>query len=94
MALVDEEFNLVAKLLAHMLMKYIIPFNTMFEIMHMTRTPETMGGIEFSGRDSKMLEMLERLEKSDAWNNAKKTMDKRHTRRRYKNCKKNNFKIT
>lgn len=51
------------------------PFNTMFEIMHMPRTPEAMGCIELFGRDSKMLEMLEKLEKVDAWNNAKRTME-------------------
>lgn len=52
----------------------IKPFNTMFEIMHMPKTPEAMGCIELFGRDSKMLEMLEMLENADAWNNAKKTM--------------------
>ncbi|MBL4931849.1 DUF2268 domain-containing protein [Clostridium paridis] len=50
------------------------PFNPMFEIMHMPKTPEAMGCIEISGRDSKMIEMLERLEKADAWNNARKAM--------------------
>ncbi len=51
------------------------PFNEMFEIMHMPKTPEAMASIELSGRDSEMVEMLERLEKADAWNNAKKTME-------------------
>ncbi|KAB1435952.1 DUF2268 domain-containing protein [Candidatus Galacturonibacter soehngenii] len=51
------------------------PFNTMFEIMHMPKTPEAMGCIQLSGRDSKMVEMLEKLEKADAWNNAKRTME-------------------
>jgi len=53
----------------------IKPFNTMFEIMHMPRTPEAMGCIELFDRDSKMLEMLGRLEKAYAWNNAKRTME-------------------
>ena len=53
----------------------IKPFNPMFEIMHMPRTPEAMGCIELFGRDSKMLEMLERLEKAGAWNNAKMTIE-------------------
>lgn len=53
----------------------IKPFNTMFEIMHMPKTPEAMGCIEVSGRDSKILEMLDRLEKADTWNNAKRTME-------------------
>ena len=43
--------------------------------MHMPRTPEAMGCIELFGRDSKMLEMLERLEKAGAWNNAKMTIE-------------------
>lgn len=53
----------------------IKPFNRMFEIMHMPRTPEAMGCIELFGRDSRMLEMLEKLEKADAWNDAKRTME-------------------
>lgn len=53
----------------------IKPFNPMFEIMHMPKTPEAMGCIELSGRDSKVIEMLESLQKADAWNNAKKTME-------------------
>lgn len=51
------------------------PFDPMFEIMHMPKTAEAMGGIELSGRDSEMVKMLERLEKADAWNNAKRTME-------------------
>ncbi len=51
------------------------PFNPMFEIMHMPKTSEALGGIQLSGRDSDIVEMLEKLEKVDAWNNAKKTME-------------------
>lgn len=51
------------------------PFNKFFEIMHMPKTPEAMGCIQLSGRDSKMVEMLEKLEKADAWNNAKRTLE-------------------
>ncbi len=53
----------------------IEPFNPMFEIMHIPKTPEAMGCIQLSGRDSEMVEMLERLEKADAWNSAKTTME-------------------
>lgn len=53
----------------------IKPFNRMFEIMHMPKTPEAMGCLELSGRDSKMIEMLEKLEETDAWNNAKRTIE-------------------
>lgn len=51
------------------------PFHRMFEIMHMPKTPEAMGCIQLSGRESKMIEMLEGLEKTDAWNNAKRTIE-------------------
>ena len=51
------------------------PFNPMFEIMHMPKTSEALGGIPLSGCDSDIVEMLEKLEKVDAWNNAKKTME-------------------
>lgn len=53
----------------------IKPYNRMFEIMHMPKTPEAMGCIQLTGRDSKVIEMLEALEKSDAWNNAKRTIE-------------------
>ncbi|MDD7793450.1 DUF2268 domain-containing protein [Clostridium sp. 'White wine YQ'] len=51
------------------------PFNPMFDKMHMPKTPEAMGCIELFGRDSKIIEMLEKLEKADAWNNARKAME-------------------
>jgi len=51
------------------------PFNSMFEVMHMPKTPEALGCIPIFGRDSEMAEMLGKLEKADAWNNAKRTME-------------------
>lgn len=54
--------------------KLIKPFDPMFEIMYMPKTPEAMGCIDLSGRDPKMIDMLRRLEEVDAWNNAKRTM--------------------
>lgn len=55
--------------------KLIKPFHPMLEIMHMPKTPEAMGCIQLAGRDSEMVEMLERLEKADAWNHAKRAME-------------------
>lgn len=56
------------------------PFHGMFEIMHMPKTPEALGCIELSGRESKMIEMLEKLEKTGVWNNAKRTIEAAATR--------------
>jgi uncharacterized protein YjaZ len=53
----------------------IKPFNPMLEIMYRPKTPEALGSISLTGCDSEIKEMLEKLEKADAWNNAKRTME-------------------
>jgi uncharacterized protein YjaZ len=53
----------------------IMPFDPMFEIMYRPKTPEALGSISLTGCDSEIIEMLEKLEKADAWNNAKRTME-------------------
>jgi uncharacterized protein YjaZ len=53
----------------------IKPFDPMFEIMYRPKTPEALGSISLTGCDSEIMEMLEKLQKADAWNNAKRTME-------------------
>lgn len=53
----------------------IKPFNPMLEIMHSPKTPEALASIPLTGCDSEIKEMLEKLEKADAWNNAKGIME-------------------
>lgn len=53
----------------------IKPFNPMLEVMHMPKTPEALGSISLTGCDSDIKEMLEKLEETNAWNNAKRTME-------------------
>ena len=51
------------------------PFDEVFEKMHMPKTPEALGCIPLSGNDAEMMDMLDKLEKADAWNIAQKTME-------------------
>jgi uncharacterized protein YjaZ len=55
--------------------KLMKPFDPMFEIMHMPKTPEAIASIPLSGRDSDIKQMLEKLEKANVWANAKRTME-------------------
>lgn len=55
--------------------KLMQPFDPVFEKMRMQKTPEALGCIQLSGYDAEMSEMLDMLEKADAWSIAQKTME-------------------
>jgi uncharacterized protein YjaZ len=55
--------------------KFMEPFDPMFEIMHMPKTPEALACIPLTGNDAEIVDMLNILEKADAWNNARKTIE-------------------
>lgn len=55
--------------------KLMKPFDTVFQMMNMPKTPEALGCLPLSGYDAEMQRMLRNLVDNDAWNDAQKTIE-------------------
>jgi uncharacterized protein YjaZ len=51
------------------------PFQELFKTMHMPTKPEAIGCLPLTGRDTEVIDMLNKLKIADVWNTALKTIE-------------------